>query len=87
MFFFQLQVSSICTTGDWRENLKEVLWKCGANKTSSLLILPEDRINENDILDDVNTLLNTADLLDIYTSEERSNILSRMMEIAHEEVK
>lgn len=70
----------------WRISLKEILWNTGIKNEQHILILPGDLVEDDEILDDINTLLNTADLADIFTTEERSHILSRMMDTVHEVV-
>lgn len=72
---------------NWRTDLKDVLWKSGTENTPFLLILGLDSVTDDVMLDDINTLLNTADFSDIYSTEERANILGKMMDIAHAEVR
>lgn len=64
--------------------MKEIFWNAGINNEPQLLVLPGDKIQYDEILDDMNTLLNTADIADIFSIEERSNILNKMMDTAHE---
>lgn len=58
----------------------------GMNKEAKLFIISSDHIVDYDIMDDINTLLTTADLPDLYSVDEKSSISNKMMEIAHEQV-
>ncbi len=71
---------------NWHDDLKERLIKSGVGNESQLFIISGDKINHDEFLDDINTLLYTGDLAELYTDDEKSNILNRIMETAHEEV-
>lgn len=58
----------------------------GMNNEAHLFIISSDHIGDYDIMDDINTLLTTADLPDLYSADEKSSISNKMMEIAHEQV-
>lgn len=60
--------------------------KCSDKNDPQLLIITVDNIYCDEFLDDINILLNTADLSDMYSTEEKSNILNKMMDTIHEEV-
>lgn len=58
----------------------------GMNDKAHLFIISSDNITDCEMLDDINTLLTTADLPDLYSADEKSSISNKMMEIAHEQV-
>lgn len=58
----------------------------GMNNEAQLFVISSDHIADCDIMDDINTLLTTADLPDLYSVDEKSSISNKMMEIAHEQV-
>lgn len=71
---------------EWHSDLKQLLLTAGTDNKSYLLIIHGDQINNEIYFDDINTILSTYDLSHIYSAEEKSSIVNKMMEIAHEEV-
>lgn len=53
---------------------------------SYLFILSDDQIRDEKYFDDINIIMSTDDISYIYTAEEKSTILNKMMDLAHEEV-
>lgn len=52
-----------------------------------VFLLSDDQIYEEKHFDDLNTIMSTNDIAYIYTAEEKSSILNKMMDLAHEEVR
>jgi dynein heavy chain len=61
---------------DWRENLKTVLLTAGVEaKPTTFLFVDTQIINEN-MLEDINTVLNSGDVPQLYKAEDMEPIMS-----------
>jgi dynein heavy chain len=66
-----LAASNNYTEEQWREDLKACLIKSGQEGVSSVLLLPDAKIKGSFMLDDINNLLNSGDVPNLFPSEER----------------
>ncbi|XP_063858635.1 dynein axonemal heavy chain 3-like isoform X1 [Scylla paramamosain] len=83
--FFQVHVTKTYGIQEWREDIKKVLMTAGGDGQSTVFLLTDAQIKDESFIEDVNTLLNTGDLPNLYTSEERADILERMQAEAKDE--
>ena len=71
---------------EWREDIKKILMTAGGDGQSAVFLLTDAQIKDESFIEDVNTLLNTGELPNLFTSEERADILERMQAEAKDEV-
>jgi dynein heavy chain, axonemal len=73
---YQIEVIKGYSMKDWRENLKDVLLKAGVQaKQTSFLFVDTQIINEN-MLEDINTVLNSGDVPQLYKTEDLEPIFA-----------
>jgi dynein heavy chain len=73
---FQIEVIKGYSMRDWRENLKTVLMIGGVQaKPTSFLFVDTQIINEN-MLEDINTVLNSGDVPGLYKAEDEEPIMA-----------
>lgn len=73
---YQIEVIKGYSMKDWRENLKTVLMQGGVNgKATSFLFVDTQIINEN-MLEDINTVLNSGDVPGLYKAEDEEPIMA-----------
>lgn len=60
--------------------------KAGGDGKSIVFLLTDTQIKDESFLEDVNTLLNTGELPNLYTNEEKAEILEKIQAVAKEEV-
>lgn len=71
---FQIEVVKGYSMKDWRENLKTVLMIGGVQgKQTTFLFVDTQIINEN-MLEDINTVLNSGDVPGLYKTEDEEPI-------------
>ncbi|XP_076645556.1 dynein axonemal heavy chain 3 [Halictus rubicundus] len=58
----------------WREDLKKVLQKCGSSRESLTFFIKEKQISDT-FLCDIKSLLATSEIPDLFSTEERHNII------------
>jgi dynein heavy chain len=58
----------------WREQLKSVIMKAGQDGKSCVLLLPDSKIKGSFMLDDINNLLNSGDVPNLFLADEKMKI-------------
>ncbi|XP_028903273.1 dynein heavy chain 14, axonemal isoform X3 [Ornithorhynchus anatinus] len=70
---------------DFREDIKNVFWKAGLEgKRTALLIVDSDIIQES-FLEDLNCILNTGNIPDLFENEELGNIAENISSVVKQE--
>jgi dynein heavy chain len=73
---FSIEVVKGYSMKDWRENLKVVLMQGGVQaKQTTFLFVDTQIINEN-MLEDINTVLNSGDVPGLYKAEDDEPIMT-----------
>ncbi|XP_069937012.1 dynein axonemal heavy chain 3-like, partial [Cherax quadricarinatus] len=84
---FQIEVTKSYGVTEWREDIKKVLMKTGGDGKSIVFLLTDTQIKDESFLEDINTLLNTGELPNLYTNEEKAEILEKIQVVAKDEGK
>lgn len=72
IFFVRLFITGF---EQWREDLKYVLKKAGAYNKESVFIMSESHLNQPNFLEDLDVLLSTGTVPNIYSFDEVQEIL------------
>ncbi|KAK2581989.1 hypothetical protein KPH14_002425 [Odynerus spinipes] len=73
--FFEPTASSYYNLNIWKENIKEILCMCGGFQKDCTFYLT-DRQMKNIFLQDINSLLNTGEIPNLFSNEEKHNIIA-----------
>ncbi|KAJ8047551.1 Dynein heavy chain 3, axonemal [Holothuria leucospilota] len=79
---FTVEISKNYTVSDWKEDLKRLLRKAGEEGTSTVFIFGDHQIKDESFLEDVNMILNTGDIPNLFENEERLEIIEKMQQLA-----
>jgi len=79
---FQPEISKSYGTPEWKEDIKIVLKKAGADNRPIVFLLNDTQIKEESWLEDVDSLLNSGEVNNIFAIDERINILELCREPA-----
>lgn len=71
---YEPSVQSYCDFNIWRKDIKLVLQKCGELKQNCILFLKDKQIKDN-FLHDICCLLSTGEIPDLFSIEERCDII------------
>jgi dynein heavy chain len=61
---------------DWRENLKTVLMQCGVTAKPTAFVFVDTQIINENMLEDINTVLNSGDVPQLYKAEDEEPIMT-----------
>ncbi|XP_076222913.1 dynein heavy chain at 62B [Nomia melanderi] len=72
---FQPEIGGAYGVQEWRDDIKKVLMNCGAAGKDHVFLLTEGQIKEEIFLNDIDSLLNSGEVPNIFTVEERQEII------------
>lgn len=79
---FVVELTKNYSMSDWRDDLKSLMYKAGVEGKNLVFLFTDSQIKNEAMLEDVNMLLNTGDVPNIFPADERGEILEKMQEIA-----
>lgn len=79
---FVVELTKNYSMADWRDDLKSLMYKAGVEGKNLVFLFTDSQIKNEAMLEDVNMLLNTGDVPNIFPADERGEILEKMQEIA-----
>lgn len=72
--------------GEWRDDLKKLLIKAGCEGKPIVFLFADTQIANESFLEDINMVLNTADVPNLYAVDEKAEILEKMQGASRESV-
>uniref|UniRef100_A0A182XBB4 AAA+ ATPase domain-containing protein n=1 Tax=Anopheles quadriannulatus TaxID=34691 RepID=A0A182XBB4_ANOQN len=75
---FQVEVTRSYTLNEWREDMKKLLMYAGCEGKRTVFLFNDSQAKEEAFVEDINSLLNTADLPNLFQAEEKAVILEQM---------
>ena len=79
---FQIEISKTYSTLEWREDLKRLLLMAGAEGKRTVFLFSDSQIKDESFVEDINMILNTGDVPNLYPSDEKLEILEKMQIVA-----
>ncbi|XP_054071997.1 dynein axonemal heavy chain 12 isoform X1 [Rissa tridactyla] len=91
MCVFQPEISKTYGTNEWREDLKSLLKNAGVKGLKTVFIITDAQIKEESFLEDVDSVLNTGEVPNLFAADEKQEIIEGVRAIAqadnkHEEL-
>ncbi|TNM97969.1 hypothetical protein fugu_014215 [Takifugu bimaculatus] len=84
---FHIELTKNYSMADWREDLKTLMTKSGVEGKSMVFLFTDSQIKDEAMVEDINMLLNTGDVPNIFPADERGEVIEKMQEIARIECK
>ncbi|KAM7384052.1 hypothetical protein PAMA_011415 [Pampus argenteus] len=84
---FQIELTKNYSMADWRDDLKQIMLKAGIEGKSLVFLFSDSQIKDEAMLEDINMLLNTGDVPNIFATDERADIIEKAQGIARIEGK
>ncbi|XP_070559259.1 dynein axonemal heavy chain 3-like isoform X5 [Ptychodera flava] len=82
---FTIEISKNYTINDWKDDLKELLRRAGDEGNSTVFLFGDHQIKDISFLEDINMLLNTGDIPNLYENEERLELIEKMQVLSQAE--
>ncbi|RXN34314.1 dynein heavy chain axonemal [Labeo rohita] len=81
---FQIELSKNYGLVEWREDIKNIMLKAGLRNVQITFLFVDTQIKSESFLEDVNNILNSGDVPNLYTSEEQERILTAMKPVVQD---
>ncbi|KAF6041077.1 DNAH12 [Bugula neritina] len=73
--FFQPEISKNYGTVEWREDIKGVMKKAGAEGKPTTFLIADSQIKQESFLEDIDSLLNTGEVPNLFATDEKADIM------------
>lgn len=79
---FQIELTKNYGMPDWRDDLKQMMLKAGIEGKSLVFLFSDSQIKDEAMVEDIDMLLNTGDVPNIFAADERADIIEKAQGIA-----
>lgn len=86
LFSPQIEMTKSFGVTEWRDSLRILLRRAGAEGRQMVFLFSDTQVADESFLEDINLLLNTGDIPNLYNAEDKSAILDDVRKIAEKQV-
>ncbi|KAG7240353.1 hypothetical protein INR49_026924, partial [Caranx melampygus] len=81
---FQIELAKNYGQIEWREDIKGIMMKAGLQNEQITFLFVDTQIKSESFLEDINNILNSGDVPNLYASDEQERILAAMKPVVME---
>ncbi|XP_053327633.1 dynein axonemal heavy chain 3 [Spea bombifrons] len=82
---FQIEITKNYTVTEWRDDVKKMMLQAGVAGKNTVFLFCDNQIKDEIFVEDINMLLNTGDVPNIFPADEKADIVDKMQSIARTE--
>jgi dynein heavy chain, axonemal len=75
---FGVEIHKNFNRGDWNESMKTLFKKVGLDKKNTLFLFSDSQIREESFIEDINNILNSGEVPNLFLPEEKEEIINEM---------
>ncbi|XP_075210784.1 dynein heavy chain 3, axonemal [Lycorma delicatula] len=81
---YQIEISRNYGMPEWRDDLRTLLRRAGCDGKKIVFLFSDSQIRDEGFVEDINLILNTGDVPNLFPSDEKADILDKMMTAARD---
>ncbi|XP_040889376.1 dynein heavy chain 1, axonemal [Toxotes jaculatrix] len=81
---FQIELSKNYGQTEWREDIKSIMLKAGLQNQQITFLFVDTQIKSESFLEDINSILNSGDVPNLYATDEQERILAAMKPVVQD---
>ncbi|KAH9505438.1 Dynein heavy chain 3, axonemal, partial [Bulinus truncatus] len=82
---FQIEITKNYSANEWRDDIRKMLRRTGDMGVSTVFLFGDHQIKDESFLEDINMMLNTGDIPNLFENEERLEIIEKMQTLCQKE--
>lgn len=82
---FQIEITKSYGISEWKDDIKQVMLKAGVGNNNLSFLFCDNQIKDESFVEDINMLLNTGDVPNIFAADEKAEIVEKMQSAARME--
>ncbi|NXN55853.1 DYH3 protein, partial [Rynchops niger] len=82
---FQIEITKSYGIHEWKDDVKRVMLKAGVGNNNVAFLFCDNQIKDEAFVEDINMLLNTGDVPNIFATDEKAEIVEKMQGAARME--
>ena len=79
---YQIQLTKTYGINDWREDMRQLTTQCGGRGKTTTFLLDDTQIKEDSFLEDVNGLLNSGEIPNLFDNEQKAELLELVRKLS-----
>ncbi|GCB71663.1 hypothetical protein scyTo_0001655 [Scyliorhinus torazame] len=79
---FQIEITKNYGKSEWRDDVKKIMTKTGVDGKQTVFMFSDSQIKDESFVEDINMLLNTGDVPNIFPADEKAELLEKMQGVA-----
>ncbi|XP_066527086.1 dynein axonemal heavy chain 1 [Hoplias malabaricus] len=81
---FQIELSKNYGVAEWKEDIKNIMMKAGLQNVHITFLFVDTQIKNESFLEDINNILNSGDVPNLYSGDEQERILTAMKPVVQD---
>ncbi|XP_065540385.1 dynein axonemal heavy chain 3 [Lathamus discolor] len=82
---FQIEITKSYGVSEWKDDVKRVMLKAGVSNKNVSFLFSDNQIKDEAFVEDINMLLNSGDVPNIFAADEKAEIVEKMQAAARME--